>query len=73
VYRSWVSFVREHSSTDRVDNIIVVRNQAEVVYLAIKILLCVALESELPKEEVPRGVQVLYTGVGKINASIALS
>ncbi len=35
-----------------------------------KIKLFVALESELPKEMIPEGVEVFYTGVGKINAAI---
>jgi adenosylhomocysteine nucleosidase len=35
-----------------------------------KIILFVALESELPKEKVPDGVEVYYTGVGKVNAAI---
>jgi adenosylhomocysteine nucleosidase len=35
-----------------------------------KIKLFVALESELPKELIPDGVEVYYTGVGKINAAI---
>jgi adenosylhomocysteine nucleosidase len=30
----------------------------------------VALESELPKELIPDGVSVYYTGVGKVNAAI---
>jgi adenosylhomocysteine nucleosidase len=34
------------------------------------IILFVALESELPKELVPRNVSVFYTGVGKVNAAI---
>ncbi len=35
-----------------------------------KIKLFVALETELPKELIPEGVEVYYTGVGKINAAI---
>ena len=35
-----------------------------------KIILFVALESELPKEKVPDGVEIYYTGVGKVNAAI---
>lgn len=35
-----------------------------------KIKLFVALETELPKELIPEGVAVYYTGVGKINAAI---
>lgn len=35
-----------------------------------KIKLFVALETELPKELIPAGVEVYYTGVGKINAAI---
>ena len=35
-----------------------------------KIKLFVALETELPKELIPAGVDVYYTGVGKINAAI---
>ena len=35
-----------------------------------KIKLFVALETELPKELIPEGVEVFYTGVGKINAAI---
>jgi adenosylhomocysteine nucleosidase len=34
-------------------------------------LLLVALEQELPIDLVPKGMQVVYTGVGKINASHA--
>jgi adenosylhomocysteine nucleosidase len=34
------------------------------------IILFVALESELPKELIPDGVSVYYTGVGKVNAAI---
>lgn len=34
------------------------------------IILFVALESELPKDKVPEGVRVYYTGVGKVNAAI---
>jgi adenosylhomocysteine nucleosidase len=35
-----------------------------------KIKLFVALESELPKSVIPEGVEVYYTGVGKVNAAI---
>lgn len=35
-----------------------------------KIILFVALESELPKDRIPIGVKVYYTGVGKVNAAI---
>jgi adenosylhomocysteine nucleosidase len=35
-----------------------------------KIKLFVALEAELPKEMIPEGVEVYYTGVGKVNAAI---
>lgn len=35
-----------------------------------QIILFVALESELPKDKVPEGVRVYYTGVGKVNAAI---
>jgi len=35
-----------------------------------KVILFVALPSELPKELVPNGIEVHYTGVGKINAAI---
>ena len=38
-----------------------------------KVLLCVALENELPPSLVPAGIKVIYTGVGKINASIAVT
>jgi adenosylhomocysteine nucleosidase len=34
------------------------------------IILFVALESELPKNKIPNGVDVHYTGVGKVNAAI---
>jgi len=34
------------------------------------IILFVALESEFPQELVPEGVNVYYTGVGKVNAAI---
>jgi adenosylhomocysteine nucleosidase len=34
------------------------------------IILFVALESELPKELIPDGVSLYYTGVGKVNAAI---
>lgn len=33
-------------------------------------MLFVALESELPRDKVPEGVDVYYTGVGKVNAAI---
>jgi adenosylhomocysteine nucleosidase len=35
-----------------------------------KIVLFVALESELPIENLPENVEVYYTGVGKVNAAI---
>lgn len=35
-----------------------------------KIILFVALESELPPDRVPDSVDVYYTGVGKVNAAI---
>lgn len=35
-----------------------------------KIILFVALESELPKDRIPDDVKVYYTGVGKVNAAI---
>ena len=35
-----------------------------------KIKLFVALETELPEELMPEGVEVFYTGVGKVNAAI---
>jgi len=35
-----------------------------------KIILFVALPSEFPAEKAPMGVDVIYTGVGKINAAI---
>lgn len=35
-----------------------------------KVILFVALESEFPKDKAPKGVKVVYTGVGKINAAI---
>ena len=35
-----------------------------------KIKLFVALETEIPKELIPAGVDVFYTGVGKVNAAI---
>ena len=36
-----------------------------------KLLIITALESELKREALPTGVTIIYTGVGKINASIA--
>lgn len=36
-----------------------------------KLLIITALESELKREALPTGVNIIYTGVGKINASIA--
>lgn len=36
-----------------------------------KKVIFVALESELPEELVPDGVDIYYTGVGKVNASIS--
>lgn len=35
-----------------------------------KIILFVALQSELPKDKIPMDVEVHYTGVGKVNAAI---
>ncbi len=35
-----------------------------------KVILFVALPSELPKELIPNGIDVIYTGVGKVNAAI---
>ncbi len=35
-----------------------------------KVILFVALENEFPKELAPKGVKVVYTGVGKINAAM---
>jgi adenosylhomocysteine nucleosidase len=35
------------------------------------LLIITALESELEREALPKGVNIVYTGVGKINASIA--
>jgi adenosylhomocysteine nucleosidase len=35
-----------------------------------KVILFVALESELPTEKVPNNVKVFYTGVGKVNSAI---
>ena len=35
-----------------------------------RIKLFVALPSEFPKEKAPLGVDVIYTGVGKINSAI---
>jgi len=35
-----------------------------------KIVLFVALESELPNENLPENVEIYYTGVGKVNAAI---
>jgi len=35
-----------------------------------KVILFVALESEFPKEIAPIDIQVVYTGVGKVNAAI---
>ena len=35
-----------------------------------RIILFVALESELPKDIIPNSVDVYYTGVGKVNAAI---
>ena len=34
------------------------------------IILFVALESELPKNKIPSGIDIHYTGVGKVNAAI---
>ncbi len=34
------------------------------------IILFVALKSELPKWKLPKGVEIYYTGVGKVNAAI---
>ncbi len=35
-----------------------------------KVILFVALENEFPKDLAPKGVKVVYTGVGKINAAM---
>jgi adenosylhomocysteine nucleosidase len=35
-----------------------------------KVILFVALENELPEEVVPKGIKIIYTGVGKVNAAI---
>ena len=35
-----------------------------------KVILFVALPSEFPKEKAPFGVEIIYTGVGKVNAAI---
>jgi len=40
------------------------------IYIIMKVILFVALPSELPKEVVPNGIEVHYTGVGKVNAAI---
>jgi len=39
-------------------------------FKSMKVILFVALPSELPKELVPNGIDVVYTGVGKVNAAI---
>ncbi len=38
-----------------------------------KVILFVALENEFPKELAPTNVNVIYTGVGKINAAIKVT
>mgnify|MGYP000997804646 CR=1 FL=1 len=38
--------------------------------MSMRIKLFVALPSEFPKEKAPLGVDVIYTGVGKVNAAI---
>jgi adenosylhomocysteine nucleosidase len=38
--------------------------------MSMRIKLFVALPSEFPKEKAPMGVDVIYTGVGKVNAAI---
>ena len=40
-------------------------------YMKNSILIITALESELNRKALPDGINVVYTGVGKINASIA--
>jgi len=40
-------------------------------YMNTDLLIITALESELKREALPTGVKIVYTGVGKINASIA--
>jgi len=37
----------------------------------LKTILFVALPGELPMEDIPPGVEIVYTGVGKINAAIS--
>lgn len=39
--------------------------------MKLKILILTALQSELPPATVPAGIEVIYTGVGKINAASA--
>jgi len=34
-------------------------------------LIITALESELKREALPSGVEIIYSGIGKINATIA--
>ena len=41
--------------------------------MSMRIKLFVALPSEFPKEKAPLGVDVIYTGVGKVNAAIKAS
>ena len=38
-----------------------------------RLLIITALESELPRHALPHGLNIVYTGVGKINASLATS
>lgn len=38
--------------------------------MSMRIKLFVALPSEFPKEKAPLGVDVIYTGIGKVNAAI---
>ena len=35
-----------------------------------ELLIITALESELKREALPSGVEIIYTGIGKINATI---
>ena len=41
--------------------------------MSMRIKLFVALPSEFPKEKAPLGVDVIYTGVGKVNAAIKVT
>ncbi len=42
-----------------------------MLYMKTDLLIITALESELKRDALPAGVKIVYTGVGKINASIA--